>query len=97
VYINAGSAVADPVTATKNAILDYANGDVDGENGFQVGIDVSPFELSYAVNVANVGIFVTKIEIAYDVMGPVYATDTLAIAIDEVATIIESGIQVIIT
>jgi len=91
-----GTALVDPIAATKQAILDHAAGNMDGENGLQVDTDVSPFELSAAVNAFAPGIFVTKMEVAYDAMVPVYLTDTLPIALNEIASITEANIQVIV-
>lgn len=91
-----GSALVDPIVATKQAILDYAAGNLTGEDGLQVDTDVSPFELSAAVNAFAPGIFVTKMEVAYDAGVPVYLTDTLPIALNEIASITEANIQVIV-
>lgn len=85
----------DPTPAVRSAILAYANGDMEGEDGFVVGGDVSPFELSAAVGRRNPELFVTLTEIAFNVMSPVYVTTTLAIALDELATIEEADIQVL--
>jgi hypothetical protein len=74
----------DPASI-KQAILDYAIGEVEGESGFVVGSDVSPFELASAIGTLYPGTFMTKVEVSYD--DPVsYTTDTLAISIDEIAT-----------
>lgn len=91
-----GTALVDPIAATKQAILDYAAGNMDGENGLQVDTDVSPFELSAAVNAFAPGIFVAKMEVAYSAGVPVYLTDTLPIALNEIASITEASIQVIV-
>lgn len=91
-----GSALVDPIVATKQAILDYAAGNLNGEDGLQVDTDVSPFELSAAVNAFAPGIFVAKMEVAYDAGVPVYLTDTLPIALNEIASITEANIQVIV-
>ncbi len=85
----------DPTVAIRSAVLLYANGQLEGEDGFVVGGDVSPFELSAAVGRRNPELFVTLVEIAFDVMSPVFVTTTLPIDIDQVATIAEADIQVL--
>lgn len=85
----------DPTTAVRDAIVNYANGDLSNEAGFVLGEDVSPYELAGAVNREAPEIFVTNVEIAFDAMTPVFGTATLAIALNEVATIERSAIQVL--
>ena len=52
----------DPVDDIKNAVVNYANGLVDGEDGFIVGGNVSAFEIAAAVNDQVASIFVSKCE-----------------------------------
>lgn len=47
--VNQGTYVGNPSAAIKAAVLSYANGEVDGEAGFQIGADVTAFELAGAV------------------------------------------------
>jgi len=91
-----GTALVDPIAATTQAILDYVNGDIEGENGLQIDTDVSPFALAAAVNIFAPGIFVTKMEVSYDSGPPVFVTTTLPIALNEIAKITEADIQVIV-
>lgn len=81
---------------TKTSVLDYANGEIDGEDGFVVGGDVSPFEIAGAINITSPGIFVTLLEVAYDTGSPTYVTTSLAIALDQVARVTAPNIQVIV-
>lgn len=96
ITVRANSAVADPASAIDAAILAYANGESDGESGFVVGGDVSPFELGGAVNRAVPGLFVTLVEVSYVAGGPSWITTTLTIDIDEVATINAASITTVI-
>lgn len=89
------SVVSNPEQLTKNAILTYAAGEMEGEPGFVVGASVSPFELSAAVNVLALGIFVVNMEIK-EVSGPDWETTTIEIDLNEIATINESSITVVI-
>ncbi len=90
------TSTVDPTPAVKSAIVDYANGDIEGESGFIVGNDVSPFELAGAVNIQSPEVYVTLLEIAYDDPVPAYVTATLVIELNEIATILETDIQVVL-
>ena len=96
VTISSTTAVTDPAAAVRQAILDYANGLLEGELGFTVGSSVSSFELAGAVNREFPAIYVRKVEIK-KIVGGTYSTDEILIAIFEKATIEESAIQVVIT
>jgi hypothetical protein len=62
VTVNADASVQDPITSTQQAILDYANGLIEGEEGLIVGMNVSTFELAGAVNKENPAIYVQNME-----------------------------------
>ena len=86
--------VPDPINSVKQSILAYANGQLEGEEGFVVGADVSPFELSGAINSLFPEIFVQRVEISYS--SPInFTTDELLIEAFQVARILEGGIEVI--
>lgn len=84
----------NPQTAVRQAILTYANGELEGEDGFTVGTDVSPFELASAVNRQEPGIFVQNLEVALS-PGGTFSAATLPIEIFEKASVTESAIQVV--
>lgn len=63
VEIAAGSALSDPANAVRNAIVDYASGDLADERGLVVGQDVSAFELAGAVNRQHPQIYVKALTI----------------------------------
>lgn len=92
--VTTNSALIDPISATKAAILAYMNGELEGEAGLTVGTSVSPFELAGAVNRSTPGIFVQNMEIKTGVGS--YSNSVIAIAIDEVARIAESDITVVV-
>jgi len=95
VTIKANTSILDPQAAIKEAILAFANGEIDGEDGFTVGATVSPFELAGAINKLYPSIFVLKVEVSYS--SPIsYTTDVLPIEIFEIATIISGSISVVI-
>ena len=86
----------DPVDSVKKAVVDYANGLVNDEEGFIVGGDVSAFEIGAAVNSQVAGIFVSKCEIAEKEITPTYTTNTIITEIFEKASITENDVQVIV-
>lgn len=85
----------DAPEAVRAAILAYAGGLQDGEDGFVVGGDVSPFELAGAVNNAAPTIYVQKVEVSTD--GITFSTNDVAILISQKATIVSGNITVIVT
>lgn len=86
----------DQREAVKQAVVDYANGLVDGEAGFIVGGNVSPFEIAAAVNELVSNVFVAKCEVAEAGTSPVFTTDTINTEIFEKASITENDVQVIL-
>ena len=94
--VRAVSNIADPITSTRNSILRYARGEIPGEPGFEVGTDISPFEISGAVNIDNPAVYVTLVEVALSAMSPVYQSTVLSIALDAIATTTESSITVMV-
>lgn len=96
VTVRSSGTTFDIEDTTKEAVLAYANGEIDGEDGFAVGVNVSPFEIAGAINIAAPGIYITLLEVAYDTGSPVYQTTSLAIALNEVARVTEGAIQVIV-
>jgi hypothetical protein len=85
----------DPTTLIKQAINDYAEGLVDGEEGFAIGVEVSAFELSGAINFQAPGIFVTNLEISLE--SPVsYSNATIPIALWEKAFTNDGNITVVL-
>lgn len=84
----------DAQTIVKQAVLAYINGELDGEMGLVVGADISTFELAGAVNQVEPRIFVSKVELSAD--GITWSTNSVTIAINEVARISESSITVVV-
>ncbi len=76
------------------AILDYAEGLVEGEPGFSLGLDASPFEVASAVNAQLPDVFVKKCQLAK--IGDSFSTDTITNAIYEKSTIVRGEITVVL-
>jgi len=87
---NSQNAIAD----VTQAILDYANGLVEGEPGFALGLDASPFEVASAVNAQLPNVFVKKCQLG--LIGGAFSTDTILNEIYEKATIVTGEITVVI-
>lgn len=96
VTIRQNSQVPDPVASIKAAILAYANGQIEGETGFSVGNDVSPYEIGGAVNRQYPEIFVSKVEVSL-ASPTTWTTDSIVIALDEIATITSGAITVVVS
>lgn len=92
-YVKSNTSLVDPVTATKEAIMLYANGEMEGERGLVVGGPVSSFELAGAVNRLYAGIYVQKLETSDDA-GSTWSSNEIPIALDQLATLLISDIEV---
>ena len=58
--------VTNAETAIRNAILDYANGLIDNFEGFTVGNNVSPNQISQAIGAVIDGVFINSMEVSLD-------------------------------
>lgn len=92
-WVRSDSVLLDPITSTKDAIMAYVNGELEGERGFVVGADVSSFELAGAVNRNAPGIYVQKLETSDDA-GATWSSDEIPITIAQKATLIPTNITV---
>ncbi|WP_410680709.1 hypothetical protein [Citrobacter braakii] len=96
--VSKGVGTGDPTSLIKDTIVKYANGQLDnGEEGFTLGTDVSPFELSAAANTASPQIFIKSVEIANKATTPTWSKDDIAIGLNEKATIQIDDILVVAT
>lgn len=94
VTIKAGASLADPISAVKDAVVTYATGGEAAEPGFTVGTDVSAFELAGAINRQYPAIFVVKVEVS--LASPLaWSTDTIALALNEIASIDAGDVTVL--
>lgn len=80
----------------KAAAVAYANGEIEGELGFYLGEDSSPFEVAAGVNEALNNVFVVKCELATVADGePGYSTDTIDNEIFEKASLTVADVEVV--
>lgn len=83
----------DANTIIPQAIQSYSDGELEVGNGLGVGDDLSPFELSAAVNEVEPRIYVKKVEISPD--GVNWITADTPILINQIARLPIGGIQVL--
>ncbi len=93
VIIKKNNTAIDANLAIRSSIIRYVSGEQEGEQGFVVGNSVSPFELASAVNREYPTLYVKKVEVSTD--NVVYSSDTLPIALDEIAITTEGLILVV--
>ncbi len=87
------TSIQDAETATKNAIIAYATGNIDGIAGLTIGQAVSAFELAGAVTSQYPSIYVQNLYIARSPTAPTSSAE-LPMAVYEIATIALGGITV---
>lgn len=80
--------------ACEDAIVRYANGELD-EEGLVLGVDVSPFELSGAINRLHPSIFVKKVEVT-TVADNNFQVAEIPIALWQKATIVAGSVSVVV-
>lgn len=86
----------DPTNQVVDSVFNYANGSSPVGDGFTVGADVVPYEISAAINNDSPSVTVTNVETALDVDNPTYITTVREIAVNEVARIQRGNIEVVL-
>lgn len=92
VTVRGGASYPDVPGIVRSSIVDYANGLQEGENGFIVGGDVSPFELAGAINREAPTIFVQNLLLSVD--NVTFSAATITITISQLATLLTGNIAV---
>lgn len=64
VVVKQGTSSTSPVEGIQNTMVDYANGNIEGEAGFVVGASVSAFELGGAVSATLPGLYIRSVQVA---------------------------------
>lgn len=96
--INVSAKLSGGATGTdsiKEAVIAYANGEIDGANGFTVGNDISPFEISWAVNkyLSAANVYVTLVQVT-TVAADSPSSNTLDLQLWQKGSITETNISV---
>lgn len=92
ITVRGGASYPDVPQLVRQSILDYAAGRQEGEVGFVVGGDVSPFEIGGAVNRVAPTIYVQNVLLSTD--GVSYSAAEVPVTIEQIATILEGNIAV---
>lgn len=87
------SSPLDVDTLIPQLVMNYVNGELEGDQSFVVGSDVSPFEISGAINQQEPSIYVRKVEISLVGSGT-WSSDVYDIAANEIARTQLSSITV---
>lgn len=87
-----GAAYSDVPGVVRDAMISYAEGLQEGETGFVVGGDVSPFELAAAVGRVAAPLYVRAITLSTD--GVTFAAAEVPITIAQKATLLAGDIAV---
>jgi len=96
ITVKPGSGVPDVPSSIRQAILDYANGEIAGEPGFVIGASVSPFELAGAINQLYPSMYIKLARIARVSDGSgALSTNEIALNLNQLATVDSSSISVI--
>ena len=77
-------------------MLDYANGLINGLQGFVIGADVSPFEIAGAIMSEYPGYYISSVEVSLQ-SSVSYSTNPIPVGVNEIATTQESYITVTIS
>ena len=85
----------NPESVTKDAIIAYADGLIDGFRGLVTGAEVNPFEMVESANVFSPAINAIKCRVALD--GGALGFNNLIMQIDQKGSVIEANITVVIT
>lgn len=72
----------DAASVIPSALQQYADGELNNEDGFIIGADVNPFELAGAINQIEPRIFVVNVELSTD--GVTFAAAPIPISIQEI-------------
>jgi uncharacterized phage protein gp47/JayE len=83
----------DGASIIPNAVMAYADGDLEGDAGLVVGASVSPWEIAGAVNQVEPRIKVNLVELSTD--GLAWSTNVLSIALDHQAELTISRVLVV--
>lgn len=94
VTVAASTVTGNSENTVRDSLLAYANGEIDGEAGFVVGGDVSPYELSGAINIQHPETTVLLVELSRK--GSSLSTDVLELSANEVPTLSANDISVVI-
>lgn len=86
INVSQGTSSNSLVSTVTQAVLDFANGVIPGEQGFIVGRNASPFDMAAGIVAENPGVRVREVQLAPISTG-IYQTTEIPIAINQQAAI----------
>lgn len=93
ISVDNGTAASTELESTiKNVIQEFANGDITGYSGFDIGVDILPFELAAGVNNAIPGIVVKSLKVGLS--EEELSTDAITIHVNQKGVISSKNIKV---
>lgn len=95
IRVTATSNTLDLQSLIPDLVMNYVNGDLEGDSSFKVGTDISPFEISGAINQQEPSIFVKNVELSVVGSGS-WSNSTLAIAPNQIARTQVGSIYVVV-
>jgi hypothetical protein len=96
IRVTVRQSIFDAQNLVPDLVMNYVNGDTEGDRSFEVGADVSPWEIAGAINQQEPRLSVVKVEL-YEAGSGVWSTDVFSVAINELAKTQRSSISVIET
>lgn len=96
IRVTVRSSTLDVQQLIPDLVMNYVNGETDGDVSFVVGSDVSTFEIASAINQQEPSIFVKKVELSVVGSGT-WSADTMVIAPNQISRTQRSSIQVVIS
>lgn len=95
IRVTVRQSVFDVQNLVPNLVMNYVNGDIEGDRSFVVGVNVSPWEIAGAINQQEPRLSVVKVELS-EVGSGVWSTDVFAVNINELAKTQHGSISVVV-
>jgi hypothetical protein len=97
VGVRVTAVLPNPVTSAniQQAVADYAAGLVEGQPGFVVGGDVSPFDIGAGIWSEFNNVYIRKVEVTLTPSSPAYQTTEIPIALNQIATLAFNNIVIV--
>jgi uncharacterized phage protein gp47/JayE len=95
IRVTVRQSVFDAQNLIPDLVMNYVNGDIEGNQSFVVGVDVSPWEIAGAINQQEPRLSVVKVELS-EVGSGVWSTDVFSVGINELAKTQHSSVSVVV-
>ena len=95
IRVTVRQSVFDVQNLVPDLVMNYVNGDIEGDRSFVVGVNVSPWEIAGAINQQESRLSVVKVELS-EVGSGVWSADVFSLGINELAKTQHSSISVVV-